>query len=184
MIRPFSNNLAWNSLTAGGSHHPPVACHADLRPGRGASARSSPTEPYGAFARSRRLTARGDVLTVPTPGHTPDHLSIIVEDGDAAIFLAGDASYSEQTMLEGRIDGVSVDEAVAATRLDTIRRFAAAQPTIYLPTHDPAAAQRLTRRETVAGLRDTIPPERAGLATLPAQAGGDVNCGRLSSATP
>ena len=140
-------------------------------------------EPYGAFARSRRLTTRGDVIAVPTPGHTPDHLSIIVEDGDAAIFLAGDASYSEQTMLEGCIDGVSADEAVAATTLDTIRRFAAAQPTIYLPTHDPAAVQRLTQRKTVAGLRDTIPPERASLATLPAQARGNVNYGRLSSAT-
>jgi N-acyl homoserine lactone hydrolase len=139
---------------------------------------------YGPFARNRRLTARGDVLAVPTPGHTPDHLSIIVEDGDAAIFLAGDASYSEQTMLEGRIDGVSADEAGAAATLATIRRFAAAQPMIYLPTHDPAAAQRLTQRETVAGLRDTIPLERAGLATLPAQAGGSVNYERLSSATP
>ena len=64
-------------------------------------------EPYGPFARSRRLTARGDVIAVPTPGHTPDHVSVIVEDGDAAIFIAGDASYSEANMLAGRIDGVS-----------------------------------------------------------------------------
>jgi N-acyl homoserine lactone hydrolase len=90
-----------------------------------------------------------------TPGHTPDHLSIIVEDGDAAVFLAGDASYSEQTMLKGRIDGASFDEEAAATTLDTIRRFAATRPTIYLPTHDPAA-----QRQTVIALGDTSARDR------------------------
>ena len=115
-------------------------------------------EPYGPFARSRRLTARGDVIAVPTPGHTPDHVSVIVEDGDAAIFLAGDASYSEENMLAGRIDGVSGDEHAASTTLRTIREFAAQRPTIYLPTHDPASAQRLARRETVAGAVSTRRP--------------------------
>jgi glyoxylase-like metal-dependent hydrolase (beta-lactamase superfamily II) len=108
-------------------------------------------EPYGPFARSRRLTARGDVIAVPTPGHTPDHVSVIVEDGDAALFLAGDASYTQANMLAGRIDGVSADESAASTTLRTIRAFAAQQPTVYLPTHDPASAQRLAQRETVAG---------------------------------
>ncbi len=42
-------------------------------------------EPYGPFARSRRLTADGAVVAVPTPGHTPDHVSIVVEDGEAAV---------------------------------------------------------------------------------------------------
>lgn len=107
-------------------------------------------QPYGPFTRSRRLTARGDVVAVPTPGHTPDHLSVIVEDGDASIFLAGDTSYTEQNMVDGRIDGVSPNDESAATTLRTIRDFAAAQPTIYLPTHDPESAQRLARRTPVA----------------------------------
>ncbi len=107
-------------------------------------------ESYGPFSRSRRLTANGDVIAVPTPGHTPDHVSIVVEDGDTAIFLAGDASYSEQNMLKGRIDGVSSNEMAAATTLESIRRFAATRRTIYLPTHDPAAVQRLAQRECVA----------------------------------
>lgn len=107
-------------------------------------------EPYGPFARSRRLTARGDVIAVPTPGHTPDHLSVIVEDGDTAIFIAGDASYSEENMLAGRIDGVSSDEDAATATLKAIREFAAQRPTIYLPTHDPHSAERLARRQTTA----------------------------------
>ena len=104
-------------------------------------------EAYGPFARSRRLTTRGDVIAVATPGHTPGHLSVIVESADGAVFLAGDASYSESNMLEGRVDGVSPDEAVATATLQAIREFATAQPTIYLPTHDPAAPQRLATRE-------------------------------------
>jgi N-acyl homoserine lactone hydrolase len=101
---------------------------------------------YGPFARSKRLTADGAVIAVATPGHTPDHLSVIVEDGDNAIFIAGDASYSEATMLAGAIDGVSDDEAQAASTLAAIRAFVAVTPTIYLPAHDPDAARRLVQR--------------------------------------
>ena len=87
---------------------------------------------------------------MPTPGHTPDHLSIIVEDGDTAVFVAGDASYSEATMLQGAIDGVSEDESQAAATLAAIQTFAASAPTIYLPAHDPEAARRLAKREMLA----------------------------------
>ena len=65
---------------------------------------------YGPFARSKRLTGDGAIVAVATPGHTPDHFSVIVEDGDKTVFIAGDASYSEATMLAGAIDGVSEDE--------------------------------------------------------------------------
>jgi len=53
-------------------------------------------------------------------------------------------------MLEGRIDGVSASDEIAAATLNAIRDFATATPTIYLPTHDPDSAQRLARRQTVA----------------------------------
>ena len=119
-----------------------------------------PAKPYGPFARSQRLTARGDVIAVATPGHTPDHVSVIVEDGDTAIFLAGDTSYTERTMLDGKIDGVSPNEADATATLKAIRRFAETRRTIYLPTHDPAAAERLERRACVR--LDATRSRRAG----------------------
>ncbi|HTR15249.1 MAG TPA: MBL fold metallo-hydrolase [Roseiarcus sp.] len=105
--------------------------------------------PYGSFPRSRRLTADGAVVAVATPGHTADHLSVVVEDGDAAAFIAGDASYSEETMLDRIVDGVSPDEVAASATLAAIRAFAAARPTIYLPAHDPGAGLRLKERRTV-----------------------------------
>ena len=102
--------------------------------------------PYGPFPRSKRLTADGAIVAVATPGHTRDHLSVIVEDGDKAVFIAGDASYNEAAMLARAIDGVSDDEAQAAATLAAIKAFIEARPTIYLPAHDPKAAQRLAER--------------------------------------
>jgi glyoxylase-like metal-dependent hydrolase (beta-lactamase superfamily II) len=101
---------------------------------------------YGPFPRSKRLTPDGAVVAVATPGQTPDHLSVIVEDGDKTVFIAGDASYNEETMLNGTIDGVSDNEDQAAATLTAIRAFLAARPTIYLPAHDPEASQRLAER--------------------------------------
>jgi glyoxylase-like metal-dependent hydrolase (beta-lactamase superfamily II) len=102
----------------------------------------------GPFAQSAPITNAGDVVAVPTPGHTPSHISVIVRDGDQRIVLAGDASYLESTMLSDRIDGVSSDEAAAHATLANIRTLCAQLPTIYLPTHDPDAAGRLSERST------------------------------------
>jgi N-acyl homoserine lactone hydrolase len=106
--------------------------------------------PYGAFARRASITEAGDVIAVPTPGHTPNHLSVIVRAGDEQIMLAGDASYLQSTMVRGAIDGVSTDESAASATLADIRRLCASRPTIYLPTHDPQSAARLEERRTVA----------------------------------
>ena len=107
-------------------------------------------EKFGPFVASRRLTEVGDVVAVATPGHTADHISVIVQDGGTAYFLAGDTSYNEELMLAGLLDGVSADEQVTGATLDAIRRFAESRPTVYLPTHDPKAAGRLAKRQVAA----------------------------------
>ncbi|HET7888804.1 MAG TPA: N-acyl homoserine lactonase family protein [Bradyrhizobium sp.] len=106
-----------------------------------------PTEPFGPFTHSQRLTKEGDIVAVATPGHTPDHISVVVQDGDAAIFLAGDASYNQALMLSGTVDGVSADRKVAKATLAAIKRFTQSRPTIYLPTHDPESGTRLAQRQ-------------------------------------
>ena len=107
---------------------------------------------YGPFSRSKRLTADGAIVAVATPGHTRDHLSVIVEDGDEAIFIAGDASYNEANMLAGTIDGVSEDEKAASATLAAVRTLVAARRTIYLPAHEPDAARRLAERRLTRSL--------------------------------
>jgi N-acyl homoserine lactone hydrolase len=107
----------------------------DLEPGDNAA--------LGPFQASKGLTAAGDVVAVATPGHTANHISVVVEDQGTTYFLAGDTSYDERLMLAGRIDGVSGDDEVAGATLRAVKRFASDRPTIYLPTHDPESAARL-----------------------------------------
>lgn len=104
--------------------------------------------PYGPFAASKRLTKAGDVIAVATPGHTASHFSVIVHDGNRTTLLAGDASYTEASMLAGKVDGVSPTASPSKDTLMRIRRFAAQQPTIYLPTHDPDSGDRLQAGRT------------------------------------
>lgn len=104
-------------------------------------------EAYDVFPESFTLTRVGDVRLVPTPGHTPGHLSVVLEGVDGKrIFLAGDASYTEELMLRGAIDGVSPDDETAETTLERIRQFAEHAPTVYLPSHDPESGVRLLKR--------------------------------------
>lgn len=98
------------------------------------------------------LTDAGDVRIVPTPGHTAGHLSVLVDEGPQTLFLAGDASYTERNLIEGIADGVSpvgAGETTAGRTLAAIRKFAMTTPTVYLPSHDPDAARRLTTRAVV-----------------------------------
>ena len=106
-------------------------------------------EPYGPFAKSRRVTADGAVIAIPTPGHTSEHLSLAVDDGDRIVILAGDASYTEADMIAGHVDGVSGDERVARATLRKLRDLAIRRSTVYLPTHDPDSALRLARRPAI-----------------------------------
>jgi glyoxylase-like metal-dependent hydrolase (beta-lactamase superfamily II) len=89
------------------------------------------------------LTTAGDVRLVPTPGHTPGHMSVTVEDGDDFVILAGDASYTERFMLDGVVDGNSPDAAQVLATHAQLRALVAERSAVYLPTHDPESTARL-----------------------------------------
>jgi len=82
-------------------------------------------------------------------GHTPGHVSVIAVDGDVGYFLAGDTTYTQKALIEGRVDGVSPSAAVSMRRMQTIMRLAQDRPMVYLPTHDPESANRLENGVTV-----------------------------------
>ena len=102
------------------------------------------------------LTKSGDVLIIPTPGHTPDHVSVVV-CGSPSVFLAGDTSYNQRLLIEGKVDGVSPDEGLSRQTLARIVAFAAERPLVYLPSHDPEGAARLAAQSVV-----TAAPPTAG----------------------
>ena len=101
-------------------------------------------EPLGPFAQSMALTRRGDVVAIPTPGHTPAHVSVLVRNAPSW-FLAGDTSYNEGLLRAGKVDGVSPNVALALETGNKILALARAEPLIYLPSHDPDNLERLAR---------------------------------------
>ena len=105
--------------------------------------------PFGPFEEAMPLTSRGDVLIVPTPGHTPHHVSVVVS-GDPSYLLAGDTSYNQALLLAGKVDGVSPNPEVTRQTHARILALAHERPLVYLPSHDPESAARLVNRSVLA----------------------------------
>ncbi len=115
-----------------------------------------PAAPFGPFPASMALTDGGDVTLVPVPGHSPGQLAVVVEDGDHAVFLAADSSYTQDALLRGVVDGVGPDETAEHLTHERIRAYAAETPTVYLPAHDPETAARLAEGRTIAPPREAV----------------------------
>ena len=102
-------------------------------------------EPVGPFPESLPVTRAGDLLLVPTPGHTAHHLSLILKGGpeERTHFFAGDACYSQDLMLDGTMDGLALREDIYLESVGRIQRYLSEVPAILLPSHDPASLERL-----------------------------------------
>lgn len=100
-------------------------------------------EAIGPFAGSFPITGDGRVFLVPTPGHAKGHLSVVVREEQLTYFIAGDASYNEANLRDEKVDGVTYDPTLSLQTLQNIIVFASAEPTIFLPTHDPDVPLRL-----------------------------------------
>jgi glyoxylase-like metal-dependent hydrolase (beta-lactamase superfamily II) len=117
-------------------------------------------EAFVTFPAHLPLTKAGDVILVPTPGHSAGHMSVILREEQWSIFFAGDTSYTQQLMLDGKLDGVSPNDRLAHRTLQHIQSYTRATPTVYLPSHDPASAKRLEARETII---HGVPPEQQSM---------------------
>jgi N-acyl homoserine lactone hydrolase len=108
--------------------------------------------PWESFGQSKALTSDARVRIVPTPGHTPGHVSVIVELDDHCVLIAGDASYSEQAMIEGQVDGVAFSASVHHDTTRRLRELCKRRPTITQFAHDPKSLERLS-----LGLKTSVP---------------------------
>jgi glyoxylase-like metal-dependent hydrolase (beta-lactamase superfamily II) len=107
--------------------------------------------PFGAFPSSRALSSDGRIVAVGTPGHTPGHISVIcIDDEGRHVMLAGDATDTLEQLLARRADAIAPDTAVHVATLERILAHCAEHPTVYLPSHDPDSAERLSGSVTVA----------------------------------
>ncbi len=105
--------------------------------------------PFRTFTSHHALTKSGDVHLVPTPGHSPGHLSMILDEGHFSIVFAGDASYTEDMLIADKTDGVGPDPQAQHDSHMQILAYAEQNPTIYLPSHDPGSKERLVNRTPI-----------------------------------
>ena len=84
--------------------------------------------PAGPFPASFDLAGDGRLLLVPTPGHTPGHMSLLATVGDRSYLLAGDLCHTPAEL-----------DAVDPSLADACRR----ERIVVLATHDTCAQARI-----------------------------------------
>lgn len=106
--------------------------------------------PFGAFARSKRLTDDGRIVAVAAPGHSPGHIAVVCVDDDGNhVLLAGDATDTLEQLLARRTDAIGLRPKVTVATIDTILAHGRRHPTVYVPAHCLGSADRLAARTTL-----------------------------------
>ncbi|WP_026608118.1 N-acyl homoserine lactonase family protein [Methylocapsa acidiphila] len=99
------------------------------------------------FDRIYPITRAGDLFVAPTPGHTPNHCSIILRRGGLSYVFTGDAIYNQKQLLTGELAGAHANARLAARSIERLEAYAKTHPTVVLPSHDPDAVRRLAEGE-------------------------------------
>ncbi len=99
------------------------------------------------FNQAYPITKTEDLLYIPTPGHTLGHSSVVFKTDDFDIIFAGDASYDQNQVLKGELAGANADYNLTKQTYKNLLEYAIIRKTIYLPTHDEKAGQRLENKE-------------------------------------
>ena len=94
----------------------------------------------------RAYPVNKDLFYVPTPGHTHGHSSVIFKTDEFDIIFAGDTSYNQEQVLNGKLAGVNASYRQSRETYTSLLAYAAKYPSIYLPSHDGNAACRLRNR--------------------------------------
>ena len=102
------------------------------------------TTSYGPFEGHYPVTEAGDVVIVPTHGHSYGHQSVVLRDGDATFFFAGDVVYDERQLFTGDLSGINVGSELTRASMAKTQSFLSSQPTVFLPSHDPNSLARLS----------------------------------------
>jgi len=100
------------------------------------------------FTAAHDLFDDGSLILLPTPGHTPGSLSLLIRrPGFPPLLLVGDLTFDIHLMENEHVPGLGRRH----TSLATTRRINALRQTypdlVVLPAHDPGAADRLAAAE-------------------------------------
>ena len=111
-------------------------------------------EPLGQFSSTHDLFGDGSLVLIPTPGHTPGSVSLLVRrDGKPPLLMVGDVTYDQDLLRRERIPGIGKRKALLDTTR-AINSLRAIHPDlVILPAHDPGAADRLATAGWAAHIR-------------------------------
>lgn len=87
------------------------------------------------------LPVEPEITVVTTPGHTPGHISVLVETGDERIAISGDTTMTRTEFEEGRFSHW-YDQEQLAQLTASLERLRSWQPTLVMPGHDRAFRPR------------------------------------------
>lgn len=100
------------------------------------------------FTAGHDLFGDGSLVLLPTPGHTPGSVSLLVRrPGRPPLLMVGDLTYDAHLLQEGHVPGVGERWQLEATT-NAVNALRRAHPDlVVLPAHDPGAAARLAAAE-------------------------------------
>ena len=96
------------------------------------------------FTHGHDLFGDGSMLILPTPGHTPGSVSLLVRrPGHAPLLMVGDLTYDADLLAAGKLPGVG-EKAQMRRSVQKVNALSRSLPgLVVLAAHDPAAAARL-----------------------------------------
>jgi glyoxylase-like metal-dependent hydrolase (beta-lactamase superfamily II) len=98
------------------------------------------------FAGSHDLFGDGSLVLLPTPGHTPGSMSLLVRQaGHRPLLMVGDLTYDVHVLEDGHVPGVGSRRRLrqATSMVNDLRTRMPGL--VILPAHDPGAADRLAQ---------------------------------------
>lgn len=107
--------------------------------------------PIGPFDRSHRFDAYPGITLIPTPGHTANHCSVVVEGEGPTVVLAADACLSLDQLETQQADGVATRVRAGRDTLARLDRWRREEDIIILPSHDPRGLDHLANARSQKG---------------------------------
>jgi glyoxylase-like metal-dependent hydrolase (beta-lactamase superfamily II) len=96
------------------------------------------------FTESIDLMGDGSLVLLPTVGHTPGSLSLLVRRKEGMpLLMVGDLTYASELLEQGQISGVGNKAQLRASTAKVNALKAKLPGLTLLPAHDPGAAERL-----------------------------------------
>jgi glyoxylase-like metal-dependent hydrolase (beta-lactamase superfamily II) len=96
------------------------------------------------FTASHDLFDDGSLVLVPTPGHTPGSMSMLVRrPGRPTLMMVGDLTYDVHLLAAGHVPGMGDRRQTRASTALTNDLRKRHPDIVILPAHDPGAAARL-----------------------------------------